>query len=397
MNGQKTHLLKGDLHRRQISLNKIDELTMLEKTAKNREYRFVLIALILVFGALISYELRIYMSGFLGACTLYVLLRVQMVWLTEKLKLKKGLSATLIVLESFFFFLIPITGMVFLGIDVAQNINIDFEGIKDSILIFVEDIETRFNISIFNVENIASSIPKWSGNLVGTIAESTYSMVINSFIIVFVLYFMLVNYKDFEITIREILPFSSINKQKFLSESKSIVQANAVGIPLVGILQGGIAYCGYVLFGLENAALWAIVTIVLSILPIVGSGLIWVPAGAFFILQGDYVNGLGLLFYGLVIMGGSDYIIRLLISKKLANIHPLITVLGVLIGIPMFGFWGVIFGPLIISLFMLFFNMYRRDYIPGSLAQINVTTEYKEKRIRFSRKLRMKKGKNDDK
>lgn len=397
MNGQKTHLLKGDLHRRQISLNKIYELTMLEKTAKNREYRFVLIALILVFGVLISYELRIYMSGFLGACTLYVLLRVQMVWLTEKLKLKKGLSATLIVLESFFFFLIPITGMVFLGIDVAQNINIDFEGIRDSILIFVEDIETRFNISIFNVENIASSIPKWSGDLVGTIAESTYSMVINSFIIVFVLYFMLVNYKDFEITIREILPFSSINKQKFLSESKSIVQANAVGIPLVGILQGGIAYCGYVLFGLENPALWAIVTIVLSILPIVGSGLIWVPAGAFFILQGDYVNGLGLLFYGLVIMGGSDYIIRLLISKKLANIHPLITVLGVLIGIPMFGFWGVIFGPLIISLFMLFFNMYRRDYIPGSSAQINVTTEYKEKRIRFSRKIRMRKGKNDDK
>ena len=194
---------------------------MLEKTPKNREFRFVLITLILVFGALISYKLRNYMSGFLGACTLYALLRVQMIWLTEKLKLKKGLSATLIVLESFFFFLIPITGMVFLGINVAQNINIDFEGIRDSILIFIEDIETRFNISIFNAENIASSIPKWSGDIVGTVAESTYSMVINSFIIVFVLYFMLVNYKDFEITIREILPFSSINKQKFLSESKS--------------------------------------------------------------------------------------------------------------------------------------------------------------------------------
>ena len=96
-------------------------------------------------------------------------------------------------------------------------------------------------------------------------------------------------------------------------------------------------------------------------------------------------------------MGGSDYIIRLLISKKLANIHPLITVLGVLIGIPMFGFWGVIFGPLIVSLFMLFFNMYRRDYIPGSTAQINVTTEYKEKRIRIPRKIRLKKRKNDDK
>ena len=67
----------------------------------------------------------------------------------------------------------------------------------------------------------------------------------------------------------------------------------------------------------------------------------------------------------------------LLLQKKLADIHPLITIFGVIIGIPMFGFWGVIFGPLLLSVFILFFNMYRRDFIPGSAARINITSPFK--------------------
>ena len=72
---------------------------------------------------------------------------------------------------------------------------------------------------------------------------------------------------------------------------------------------------------------------------------------------------------------------RFLLQKKLADIHPLITVFGVLIGIPMFGFWGVIFGPLILSLFILFFNMYRHEYVAGSKAQPRVTTRLKSPKM----------------
>lgn len=77
------------------------------------------------------------------------------------------------------------------------------------------------------------------------------------------------------------------------------------------------------------------------------------------------------------IIGGVDNVARLLLQKKLADIHPLITVFGVLIGIPLFGFWGVIFGPLLLSLFILFFNMYRHEYVPGSKAEPRVTTRLK--------------------
>ncbi|MDD3781042.1 MAG: AI-2E family transporter, partial [Proteiniphilum sp.] len=97
----------------------------------------------------------------------------------------------------------------------------------------------------------------------------------------------------------------------------------------------------------------------------------------------DYVNGIGLLLYGFFIIGGVDNVARFLLQKKLADIHPLITVFGVLIGLPMFGFWGVIFGPLLLSLFILFFNMYRHEYVPGSKAEPRVTTRLKTRKVKI--------------
>ena len=87
---------------------------------------------------------------------------------------------------------------------------------------------------------------------------------------------------------------------------------------------------------------------------------------------------------------------RFLLQKKLADIHPLITVFGVLIGIPMFGFWGVIFGPLILSLFILFFNMYRHEYVAGSKAEPRVTTRDRTKKMKIPVNPAKKKRKKKD-
>ena len=80
----------------------------------------------------------------------------------------------------------------------------------------------------------------------------------------------------------------------------------------------------------------------------------------------------------MLIIGSIDNVVRFILQKQLADIHPLITVFGVLLGIPLFGFWGVVFGPLILSLFMLFFDMYRYDYVPGSTVKLHPDKE-KEK------------------
>lgn len=347
---------------------------------KNIRYKYILVGLILFLGLIIFRFTRPYMSGFLGAATLYVIVNGQQKFLTEKLKFKKSLSALLIVLEVLVFILIPLTGITLLVIDTFSGITINPEAILRQANDFVDALEERLGFNFFTPENLAI-IPRAGSNILQLLGNSAYSLVINIVVILFVLYYMLYSNSEFERAIREILPFKEENKQILAEETRLIIQANAIGIPLLAIIQGFFAYLGYLFFGVENAILYAILTAFATILPIIGTTIVWAPISIGMMIGGDVVNGIGLLVYGFFIIGGVDNVARLLLQKKLADIHPLITVFGVLIGIPMFGFWGVIFGPLILSLFILFFNMYRHEYVAGSKAQPRVTTRLKSPKM----------------
>lgn len=350
---------------------------------RKKEYKYVLIVFLVLLGFILFKELRLYLSGFLGAATLYVLLKSQMAFLVEKKKLKNGIAATILTLEALLLFLAPLTGIAFLVIDTISGISLDPRALLDSFTNFVEMIEERLGFQIFTPENL-SSLPKIGSNILQTLGASVYSLVINSLFVLFILYYMLTNYKGFEKMVKEILPFKEENKQILGEETKLIIQANAIGIPLLAIIQGFFAYLGYMFFGVENALLYAVLTGFSSIIPILGTAIVWVPISLSILLSGDIPNGIAMAFYGFIVIGGVDNVARFLLQKVLADIHPLITIFGVLIGLPLFGFWGVIFGPLLLSLFVLFFNMYRHEYIPGSDAEPRVTSRMKHRRITIS-------------
>ena len=344
--------------------------------AEGRKYKYILIGFIILLGLLIFKYTRPYMSGFLGAATLYIIVIGQHRYLTQKLNFKKALSAILIVLEVLIFILLPLTGLTFLVLDTFSGVTINPEEIMRGINDFIHSVEEKVGFNLFTPENL-SVLPRAGTNILQTLGSSIYSFVINIVVILFVLYYMLYSNVEFEQAIREILPFKDENKLILAEETRLIIQANAVGIPLMAIIQGFFAYLGYLLFGVEGALLYAILTAFSTILPIVGTMIVWVPLSIGLLIGGDVVNGVGLFIYGLFIIGGVDNVARFLLQKKLADIHPLITVFGVLIGIPMFGFWGVIFGPLILSLFILFFNMYRHEFVEGSNAEPRVTTRFR--------------------
>jgi len=356
---------------------------MIEQTEKERNnlrYKYILIGALILLGLIIFKFTRPYMSGFLGAATLYVIVSGQQRFLTQRWRLRKSLSALLIMLEVLFFILIPLTGLTLLVIDTFSGITFDPQVILDDVSAFILSIEERLGFNLFTPENL-SGLPKIGTNLLQVVGNSVYSFAINIVVILFVLYYMLFSNDEFEKSIREILPFKEENKQILGEETRLIIQANAIGIPLMAIIQGFFAYMGYLIFGVESALLYAILTAFSTILPLVGTMIVWVPISIGMLLGGDYVNGIGLAIYGLIIVGGVDNVARFLLQKKLADIHPLITVFGVLIGIPMFGFWGIIFGPLLLSLFILFFNMYRHEYVKGSKAEPRVTTRMKARKV----------------
>ena len=352
---------------------------MLEDSER-KKYKYILVGLIILLGLLIFRYTRPYMSGFLGAATLYVIVIGQHRYLTQKLNIRKGLSAILIVLEVLFFILLPLTGLTFLVIDTFSGISIDPEAILGNINDFIYSVEEKIGFNLFTPENL-SVLPRAGTNILQILGNSIYSFIINIVVILFVLYYMLFSNEEFESAIREILPFKEENKQILAEETKLIIQANAIGIPLMAIIQGLFAYLGYLFFGIEGALLYAILTAFATIIPLVGTMIVWIPLGISSFIGGEVVNGVGILIYGMLIIGGVDNVARLLLQKKLADIHPLITVFGVLIGIPIFGFWGVIFGPLLLSLFILFFNMFRHEYVPGSKAEPRVTTRLKDNRV----------------
>ena len=367
-----------------------------EYISKKTQYKYVLVGLLIALGLVIFLFGRIYLSGFLGAATLYVILNGQQKFLTKKLKFSRGLSALLLVLEALFLFLIPLTGIVLLVVSTLSDITIDPEAILLQINNSAAIIEERFGVDLLSTDNLAA-LPGMVANILQTIGGGIFSFAINMIVILFVLYYMLYNNDSFEKAIREMLPFKEENKQILGEETRLIIQANAIGIPVLGFIQGAFAYFGYVFFGVEGALLFAVLTGFASLVPLLGTMLVYVPISVGMLLAGDYGTGIGMFIYGFFIIGGVDNVARFILQKKLADIHPLITVFGVLIGIAMFGFWGVIFGPLILSLFMLFVNMYRHEYVPGSVAEPRITTRYKEgEKVKMFRNMFMSKKKKKE-
>ena len=104
---------------------------------------------------------------------------------------------------------------------------------------------------------------------------------------------------------------------------------------------------------------------ILSFLPVVGTGFVWGPAGIIELVQGNIVGGIFLLVYGFFIVGGIDNLLKPKIISGKGKIHPIVALIGVLGGLKLFGFIGIIIGPLIAALFIAMVEFYYEDYVKG--------------------------------
>ena len=138
--------------------------------------------------------------------------------------------------------------------------------------------------------------------------------------------------------------------------------ANAIGIPVVALGQGLVALIGYFIFGAPSPILLFALTAVASMIPIVGAAIVYVPICIFMIAEGQMGTGIGLGIYCLIVVGITDNLLRFTLLKKLENIHPLNTVFGIIMGMNLFGFMGLIFGPIFISFTLLLIQVYRNEF-----------------------------------
>ena len=212
-----------------------------------------------------------------------------------------------------------------------------------------------------NLQSVLGYLPRAGQWLVGGIVNFAVNLVV----LLFVLYFMLIGGLRMETYCREILPFDRCAARSVMREIHMIVRSNAIVIPLLAVSQGVVAYVGYLAFGVPEPLFWGVLTCFATILPIVGTALVWLPLAAYMSLDGNWGQGVGLVMYGTLVVTQVDNLVRMVMQKKMADVHPLITIFGVFIGLSLFGFMGVIFGPLMLAMFVFCVNVFKRRYLDG--------------------------------
>jgi len=329
---------------------------------QNRIRQVFFLVVIVLLGILLFLELYTFLPALLGAVTLYIVMRKWMFYLTITKKWRKAWTAALLMFLSLIIILLPIgvlVNMLSTKITFAVQHSNELVGALKTI---VADLEKKFDIEIVSDENINKLGNIISGGI-PKLLSATFNTLGTIFFMFFILYFMLVNGKKMETSIYEHIPLRDENAEMLGKEVKNMVLSNAVGIPVIAVLQGVVALIGYLIIGVKEPWFWFVVTCITAMLPVVGAALAYVPLAIIFFANGDTGKGIFMLIYGFGVIGTVDNIFRFTLARKIGNIHPLVTVFGVIIGLSVFGFIGLIFGPLLISLFLLLLKIYSNEFI----------------------------------
>jgi predicted PurR-regulated permease PerM len=347
----------------------------------DRIKQLLILFLLLLLIYLVIKELYLFLPGLLGALTLYILSRASYFQLVFNRKWKKGRAAGLFI----FYYLLLLGFPIFLAITlVSPKINAfltDPTTMINEAKTSLEVIQHKTGLKFLSESSISNTLNKLSA-FIPTIINSTANLIANLATMLFVLYYMLYNGREIEKFLSRIIPLKQENINTLASETKKMVKANALGIPLISIIQGFTATLGYFIFGVKEWALWGFLTGVFAFFPIVGTMIVWVPLVIFMYATAPTWQATSLLLYSAIVLGQVDYVARITLLKKMGNVHPVITVLGVIVGLSLFGFIGLIFGPLLVNYIIVLFDIYMNEFIdketPKLQPEVNKSEETKK-------------------
>lgn len=328
----------------------------------NRVRQLFLMVLILLIGIVLFRELSFYIPALLGALTLYILLRSTFFRLTELRKWKKGPTALLLMMVSLLMILFPVA-LLLQMLSGKLTYALEHSGeLVASLKQVVAEIETRYHIVILSEANI-NKVGEWMASLLPRMLGATFNSLSTIFFLYFILYFLFTQGRAFEKALAQYMPFRADNVGLLEKEVHSMVVANAVGIPVVAFAQGVIGLVGYLLIGVKEPFFWFGITCIAGMLPVIGAALAYIPLIIIFLANGQMGQGIAMFVFGFGVIGTIDNFLRFTLLRKIGDVHPLVTVFGVIAGLSLFGFIGLIFGPLLISLLLLLIRIYRSEFV----------------------------------
>lgn len=331
-------------------------------TFNNRIKQVLLLSALILLIWVVIQKLSFFLPGLLGAMTLYILSRANYFQLVYKRKWNRGKAAGLFIIYYLFMFGLPVFLTITLISPKVNELLSDPGATIENIKHAVSEIQQKMGITIVSEKSLSSSLDQLSA-YIPSLLNSTANLISNMAIMLFFLYYMLYYGSEMEKILYRIIPLKHANTTTLAAETRKLVKANALSIPLISIIQGLTATLGYFIFGVHEWALWGFLTGIFAFFPIVGTMIIWIPLVIYTFATGDSGMATGLLLYSLIITGNVDYISRITILKRMGDVHPVITVLGVIVGLGLFGFIGLIFGPLLINYIIVLFKIYMNEFV----------------------------------
>jgi len=320
----------------------------------------IILVSIIVLGVFLLYALSELFSSILGAIVLFTIFRPFYLYMVERRKLNGAMAALIIIFVSLTVIVIPFLSLSIMVIGKIGSIN------RDSIPIdqwskkideFAGDNLNQPHLA----ENTIQKLGAYIADLFPSLITGFAGILIVLLVMYFLLYFMFVQMREFELGLLKYAPFREQHALKFATELRNSTYSNVLGQGVIAITQGVLLANGFWIFGIPDPIFWGVIGAFISFLPVVGAPTLCIPASIILFAGGHNVKGILLLAYGLLFIGNVDNVLRMVINKRVGNTHPIISVIGVFIGLPLFGILGLVFGPVLLSYFLLLLEIYETN------------------------------------
>ncbi|HKE88764.1 MAG TPA: AI-2E family transporter [Gemmatimonadales bacterium] len=317
------------------------------------------IALLVALGLALLVALSPYATGLIGIPVLYVALAPVHRWFARDST--PTVAAGLVVVVVLFLLLVPTAAFAGLIVNEAQQIAGSI--MRSPIIARLSELKIGGVELGSRLGDIGSKLVAWVGSSTLGLVGSASRVVLNLTIALIGFYYLLLRPHETWEAVRPYIPFSAHNTEKLRQRFGDVTTSTLIGTGLSALVHGALVSLAFRVAGLPNAAFWGLVAMVFSILPVLGAGLVWGPAAVALLLAQRPVAAALMVLWGAVVVGNVDYLIRPMVSRRWGHIHPVITLLGALAGVPYFGLLGLLVGPLALSYFFELINMYREEYL----------------------------------
>lgn len=314
--------------------------------------------LVLLLGTALIVGLAPYATGLIGIPVLFVIFQPLHAWLARRTR--PAIAAALVVAVGLFLVVVP--GVSIVGLIVAQAQEMASGVIQSPILGRLSEIHIGQFALGPQLAELGRKVIAWLGTSAFSLVGTATRLALNLTIAFFGLYYLLLSSNAWD-GIRPYIPFSTANTEKLVKRFRDVTVSTIIGTGVTSFLQGALVAAGFWVTGLPNAIFWGVVTMMFAILPVVGSGLVWAPGVLALVLQQDYGRAVGLGLWGAIVVGNVDNLIRPIVFRRWAQIHPLVTLVGAFAGVGYFGILGLLIGPLAVSYFFELIRMYREEYL----------------------------------